>query len=195
MKLTLQTLPKALRSKKAAVIAITAVAVAGASVAVFSLATSADTAGGGRSAAATSASAREYKELLESQVDTAAGEPRDGRDPANQRQTSLADAASTPNVSGNRNAKPAAGVSGDNHQDASHDHANGHMSSSRINSAGCFIDYGKQGEQCLPAGLADDGKVTCAEVRSRFASGISVTGSDHLGIDTNKDGVACGSGD
>jgi len=66
---------------------------------------------------------------------------------------------------------------------------------------GCVKDYGKPG-QCLPLQspmqqqMPDmDHPWTCAEVQELFPEGIAVRGKDTLGLDTNKDRVACGTGD
>jgi hypothetical protein len=81
---------------------------------------------------------------------------------------------------------------------------------------GCVLGYGK-GKLCLPtvppgerahaghAGVADlASRWTCSQVWLLFPKGIAVNSSrdgvgsdgvDPLGLDTNEDGVACGSGD
>jgi hypothetical protein len=81
---------------------------------------------------------------------------------------------------------------------------------------GCVLGYGK-GKLCLPtvppgerahaghAGVADlASRWTCAQVWLLFPKGIAVNSSrdgvgsdgvDPLGLDANKDGVACGAGD
>ncbi|HSH18360.1 MAG TPA: hypothetical protein VK978_03175, partial [Candidatus Saccharimonadales bacterium] len=65
-----------------------------------------------------------------------------------------------------------------------------------VNAAGCYINYGIQGEQCLPAGLANaDGTLSCDKVRTKFASGIKVSGNDRFHLDHNHDGLACGAGE
>jgi hypothetical protein len=73
----------------------------------------------------------------------------------------------------------------------------------RISLQGCLLDYGR-GDACLPAvppSAADMGMDevsmpwNCAEVRKLIPRGIRVTGKDVLGLDTNRDKVACGQGD
>ncbi len=130
---------------------------------------------------------------LRDQVDTASGSPRSGRDPSSQAQTDLSAAASAPSGTGLRTDKPAAGVQGDTNHSATHNHAHTDTSRSGLNAAGCFIDYGIQGEQCLPAHAAEsNGTLTCTEVRKHFPEGIKVTGTDRYRLDTNRDGIACG---
>lgn len=130
-------------------------------------------------------------------VDTADGAPQTGRDPSQQQQSSLNDAASSPTASGKQTDKPAADVQGDhNHDHATHEDVVNDPSETGVGLNGCYVDYGVQGEQCLPAHIAgDDKKLTCHEVHSKFANGIKVTGTDRFGLDENKDGTACGSGD
>lgn len=145
----------------------------------------------------TKAAAADHKNHLKSQVDTARGEPRDGRDPSTQKQTSLAQAASAAHGNGLRTDKPASGVRGTaSHDHSSHSHGYETAQDDGINAAGCFIDYGIPGEQCLAAGTAGDDKIlTCAEVRTKFADGIKVSGTDRFHLDTNGDNWACGSGE
>lgn len=68
---------------------------------------------------------------------------------------------------------------------------------------GCTAGYGG-GEACLPvvppsaaqhAGHGMTVRWTCAEARLTLPRGISVLGDDPLGLDTNRDRVACGPGD
>jgi hypothetical protein len=66
---------------------------------------------------------------------------------------------------------------------------------------GCFKNYGEPG-QCLPLlspaqqAMPDmNHPWTCVEVRELFPEGISVRGSDTLGLDTNRDRTMCGPGD
>lgn len=150
----------------------------------------------GGAAARDAQAAQAYKETLQGQVDTSRGEPQAGRDPSSQQQTSLAYAASSANGAGSRTDKPAAGVSGHNHTQTSYSDVYGDPQKTGINSAGCFVDYGIPGEQCVPAGLAgDDGLLTCAELRSQFADGVKLSGSDRFHLDHNRDGWACGTGE
>jgi hypothetical protein len=66
---------------------------------------------------------------------------------------------------------------------------------------GCLKNYGEPG-QCLPeTSLAQqsmpdmDMPWTCADVRELFPHGISVHGTDTLGLDSNKDHTMCDPGD
>jgi hypothetical protein len=66
---------------------------------------------------------------------------------------------------------------------------------------GCLKNYGEPG-QCLPVVSAAQQSMpdmdmpwTCADVRELFPDGISVHGSDTLGLDTNRDRTMCGPGD
>jgi hypothetical protein len=148
------------------------------------------------SEANTAAAARAHKEDLERQVNTPSGEPRDGRDPSTQRQTTLAEAAAVANGNSRRTDKPAAQVSGDTHTHHNHGDVYGDPKKTGINAAGCYFDYGIPGEQCLSAATAGaDGVLTCAEVRVKFASGIKVSGTDRFHLDHNGDRTACGAGE
>lgn len=130
-------------------------------------------------------------------VDMADSAPQTGRDPSQQQQASLNDAASRPTASGKQTDKPAADVQGDhNHDHATHEDVVNDPSETGVGLNGCYVDYGVQGEQCVPAHIAgDDKKLSCHEVHSKFANGIKVTGTDRFGLDKNHDGVACGDGD
>jgi hypothetical protein len=143
--------------------------------------------------------AEEYKDQLQSQVDTEDGAPRSGRDPSTQQQTSLEDAASKPTGAGTRTDTPASGVTGDHdtHHTAEDVYgSNSDAQKSGISAAGCYIDYGIQGEQCLPAHAAgSDGKLDCSEVRKHFPNGVKVTGTDRFKLDKNGDKLACGQGE
>ena len=137
-----------------------------------------------------------HQDSLRAQVDTVAGEPRAGRDPAATYQTSLDEAAAAPNGAGMRTDKPAAGVTGSMNHPVQSPDVYGDPKKTGINSAGCFIDYGIAGEQCMPAGMRSaDGSLNCAGVRMHFADGIRVTGTDRFKLDTNLDGIACGVGE
>ncbi len=72
---------------------------------------------------------------------------------------------------------------------------------------GCRLEYGTPG-QCLPRippsqaahaahGMTPSDRWTCAEVRTLFPAGVTLrsAGIDPLGLDTDRDGTACGSGD
>jgi len=136
--------------------------------------------------------AEAYKKELQSQVTAQDGTPSSGRDPSTQQQTSLASAASKPSGVGQRTDTPAAGTAGSSaHTDP--DDVYGDPAKTGIGTNGCYVDYGKQGEQCLPAHAAMGGDLTCDNVRSHgFPHGIKVTGKDRFHLDTNHDGTACG---
>lgn len=146
-------------------------------------------------------SAQEYQQELQSQVDTETGAPRSGRDPAAQGQATLASAANTPSGVGHRTDTPAANVDTSSSASAHGHHATsadvyGTPGKDGVNSAGCYVDYGIQGQQCLPRHASGtDGQLTCAEVRVHFAKGIKVTGTDRFNLDANGDKTACGLGE
>lgn len=152
--------------------------------------------GNSRTAAAHKASAEAYKRDLQSQVDSSNGTPQTGRDPSTQQQTSLDQAASTASGNGLRTSTPAAGLTDHSHHHATYADMYGDPSKTGINAAGCFIDYGIPGEQCLAAGLAEpDGALRCDKVRTKFPDGIKVSGTDRFHIDADGDGMACGAGE
>jgi len=131
-----------------------------------------------------------YQASLRATVDKANGEPR--INPANVRQTSLAEAASEPNGPGTRTNKLARNVKLQKIRRAAQlpdVRATGTIS------GGCLVDYGTPGAQCLPAHKRGGGAVTCKYVRSIFPHGVPVTGRDRLGLDSNGDKTACGPGD
>jgi hypothetical protein len=138
------------------------------------------------------AEAAAYKEQLRSQVDTTSGEPRSGRDPATQQQTSLSSAASSPSGAGTQIDPP---VSDPNSQDASASLVLGDPSQTGLNASGCFYDYGIPGQQCVPAQAANGGVLACSGVHKYFPSGVIVSGTDRFHLDNNLDGTACGSDD
>lgn len=134
-----------------------------------------------------------YKKALQGQVTEGNGAPSNGRDPSTQQQTSLASAASQPSGVGQRTDTPAADVTGDHNHDTQPNDVYGDSKKTGIGTNGCYIDYGIQGEQCLPAHAAMGGELTCDNVRSHdFPHGIKVTGTDRFHLDTNHDGTACG---
>jgi hypothetical protein len=139
------------------------------------------------------ASAEVYKAQLQGQVDNPAGAPRDGRDPAGQGQSSLASAASKPAGAGKRTDKPAAGVKASGQ--AAAPATTGSAQQTGLGTNGCYIDYGIQGQECLPAHAATNGTLTCDGVRMHFPHGIAVTGTDRFHLDHNGDGLACGHGE
>ncbi len=136
-----------------------------------------------------------------SQVDTETGAPRSGRDPATQQQTSLADAASRPTgASTSGDITSGTTTSGaqddhDGHSEPSDVIADPKQTGILVN--GCYADYGKPGEECVPAHAATNGKLTCSGIRTHagFPNGVKVTGTDRFNLDTNGDKIACNSGD
>jgi hypothetical protein len=132
---------------------------------------------------------------LQDQVQDASGAPRAGRDPANQPQTGLAAAASRATGVGRRTDTPAAAISGDHQRDAQPSDVLGNAKKTGLSAAGCFIDYGVAGQQCVPASAATNGVLTCAGVISLFPQGVTVAGRDRFHLDQNHDGTACGPGD
>ncbi|HSX44884.1 MAG TPA: hypothetical protein VLF39_02085 [Candidatus Saccharimonadales bacterium] len=128
-----------------------------------------------------------YKDRLKSQVDSSDGSPRSGRDPASQKQISLSEAASAPNsrsMANNYSTQPESAPS------------QAQLKAEGIGTNGCYVDYGVQGQECLPAHAGGaNGVLTCNGVREHFASGIKVTGTDRYHLDSNHNGTACDSGD
>jgi hypothetical protein len=132
-----------------------------------------------------------YTASLQKQVDGPNGTPAAGRDPSTQQQTSLAAAASRPNGPGLQTDTPAKDVN-TSHAGHNHGSAAAAKKTSGVNSAGCYTDYGKQGEECLSVSIAGPGNnPTCAQIRSVFKNGILVSGADRFALDTNKNGTAC----
>jgi hypothetical protein len=150
---------------------------------------------GGSAAGDKPADGKAVQEQLRGQVDAADGSPRSGRDPATQQQNSLSAAASRPTgVSASEVAdRPASGVSGSHGNHATYNDVYDDPNKTGIGTNGCFIDYGKPGEQCLPVHAAGDDRVpTCSEVRKYFPEGIVVSGTDRFHLDHNGDKLACG---
>jgi hypothetical protein len=139
-----------------------------------------------------SVSAKAYKGDLRGQVDTTAGAPRDGRDPAGQGQNDLATVASKPAGAGKRTDTPAAGVKATGQAAAPATTGSSTAQQTGLGTNGCYIDYGIQGQECLPAHAATNGTLTCDGVRMHFSHGIAVTGTDRFHLDHNTDGIACG---
>lgn len=142
----------------------------------------------GAAPAADRAGPTAYQRELQAQVQDAAGAPRTGRDPANQPQTSLAEAASRPHVtpgkgSGTRVTTPRAPgtVLGD-------------PGRTGVLSGGCATGYGEPG-QCVPARAPGGKAMTCTRLLETFPDGIAVTGRDPLRLDTDGDRRACDPGD
>lgn len=139
-------------------------------------------------------SAAAYKDSLKDQVDTAAGEPRSGRNPSTQKQTSLSEVASRENGSGSAEA-PAAGLKDNSHVTVHPSDVLNNSQQTRVSVAGCLTDYGMQGQQCLPASSVVNNKLLCDAVKRQFPQGIMVMGTDRYNLDRNGDGTACGIGD
>jgi hypothetical protein len=121
-------------------------------------------------------------------------------DPANQKQTSLLEAAGQANTP--KPEDPTLGTGTPRNPNAS----TGKLSNP--GQAGCIPQYGTPG-QCLPlvppsleehVGHADPRQLsllwTCAEVRTLFPDGVALAKkADPLKLDGDKDGIACGQGD
>ena len=131
-----------------------------------------------------------FQATLRASVENRSGEPR--INPASVQQTSLADAAAGRHGAGARTDKLARGVTLGRVERAPN---LPRPDQTGTTSGGCLIDYGVPGAECLPARARGGGAVTCAYVVSVFPKGVAVTGRDRLGLDSNGDGVACGSGD
>jgi len=151
-------------------------------------------AAGSGSAATARQGLTHYQEILRSQVQQPDGTPRDGRDPAQQKQTGLLAAAGRPQGPGLRGNRPAAGVQ----PRVEHRQPSAVLDDPKqtgVLSNGCAADYGRGGQQCLPARAPGDKPLTCAYVVTLFPDGVIVAGRDRFGLDTNGDGLACGAGD
>ncbi len=133
------------------------------------------------------------RESLRQQVETADRVPRDGRDPASQQQNSLSAAASRDNGTTLTDTE-STGIAG-NGQPAKPSDVYADSSKSGIGSNGCYVDYGIQGQQCLPAHAAHHGSLTCDGVRKHFPKGVQVTGTDRFNLDKNGDKIACNDAD
>ena len=128
---------------------------------------------------------------LQAQVETPAGKPKSGLDPARQDQTSLAEAARAANDGiGRRGSKPARGVKLAKTRRAAKD-----VLPATGLSNGCAAGYGAPGAQCLPRRAPGDKPLTCSYASKLFPKGIEVTGRDRLKLDTDRDGTACDPGD
>lgn len=149
--------------------------------------------GGGNKPGSTDAQASDaYRQQLIGEVDNVTGAPRDGRDPASQRQSSLADAASNPTGAGQRKDSTASGVNGGGTSSGPTDN-NGSL----LNGSGCYYNYGSGG-QCLAAHVATNGQTTCGDVRGHggFPDGIVVNGTNHFNLaDTDGDKIVCEKGE
>jgi hypothetical protein len=118
------------------------------------------------------------------------------------KQTSLSQAASEPHGIGAR--RLAAGLDGATARPDTKPEAVVGDTEAKI--GGCLVAYGKPG-QCLPEVPPSQAEHVamghmqphweCAEVRTIFAKGLKLRdkGVDPQGLDTNRDGTACGKGD
>lgn len=149
---------------------------------------------GGGADAAKQAGVSAYRMILRSEVDNATGGPRSGHDPAAMPQRSLAAAASAPNGVGTWDVKPARDVKGGSvahkpSQVLPHRRAEG------VTSGGCLTAYGSPGRQCVPIRGPGNSPPSCAYLVRLFTDGVRVRSADPLGLDRNRDGIACGPGD
>ena len=136
-----------------------------------------------------------YQNILRGQVDAPDGSPRAGRDPANLKQLSLADAARAPgSAAGGRTDRPGRSAS-EHRMHVDTKDVLGDPKSTGTLSSGCALDYGDPGAQCLPAKAPDNQPLTCAYVVRIFPQGVPVTGRDVFRLDSNRDKTACGPGD
>jgi len=130
-----------------------------------------------------------YQQQLQGQVEDANGAPKAGRDPANQRQVPLAVAAGRPHVVAKGPQTPVTGrrAAGTTVKDPA---------TTKVLVSGCAVGYGDAG-QCLPARAPGGARLTCRYVVTMFPHGVRVTGQgkDRLGLDSDRDGTACGPGD
>jgi hypothetical protein len=150
---------------------------------------------GGGADAARQVGESTYGAILRDRVDNHAGGPHQGHDPSAQPQQSLAAAASAPNDGiGAWGVKPARGVGSGNAR-----HRPGqvlpHRSAEGVTSGGCSIAYGTPGRQCVPGLAPGDRPQNCAYLVRLFAHGVRVRSGDPLGLDRNRDDIACGPGD
>jgi len=193
MKTSLNNLKTQLRSRRVLTIAVPAlmVIIFVASVALTQMATAP------KGNTPKPQTAAEYQKSLKASVDNTDGSPVSGRSPANQAQTSLAAAASTPSGTGTRTEKVASAVTGTTGSKVTPNQVySAEQQKTGINDAGCFYDYGIPGQQCMPAHMANaDGSLSCDAVRMHFPDGLKVSGTDRFHLDKNGDGTACGYGD
>jgi len=118
--------------------------------------------------------------------------PKPGRDPAAQRQTGLAAAARAPRGNGTRGVRPARAVKGRRLRRRARV---GEPRRTGVLSSGCVLGYGVTGSQCVPAHGPGGAPMTCEYLIRQFPAGVAVTNRDVLGLDTNRDLLACGRGD
>jgi hypothetical protein len=130
-----------------------------------------------------------YRKQLEAEVETTNGAPINGRDPANQVQTSLASAASMEDDIGMRVAKPAAKVVGTvRHTDPTTVLPN--VKTTHMLASGCLLGYGVPGAQCVPAKAPKNQPLNCNFIRTIFPQGVKILGTDYLNLGQGTD-IAC----
>lgn len=132
------------------------------------------------SAATSNKDGRTYQQQLQDEVDTSAGAPQDGRNPASQTQTSLAYAASQANGPGQQVEKPAASVVGNTSHRVDPKSVLPDTKSTGVVSGGCLLGYGNPGAQCVQVG-----KVTAAQTTGVSGSTSLNLSSLPLSCDTN----------
>lgn len=131
----------------------------------------------------------EYQQQLAAQVQDAQGAPRTGRDPAAQRQVSLAEAAGAPAPRIVASASPAP-----SRAPVDPKAVLGDPRTSGVMSNGCALGYGRA-DQCVPARAGGGLPQTCANLVRTFPNGVIVSGTDVLGLDLDRSGIACDAGD
>jgi hypothetical protein len=130
-----------------------------------------------------------YRKQLEAEVETSTGAPINGRNPANQLQTSLAKAASMEDDIGMRVAKPAASVIGTvRHTDPATVLPNTKVT--HVLASGCLLGYGVPGAQCVPAKAPNNQLLNCNFIRTIFPNGVKILGTDYLSLGQGTD-IAC----
>ncbi len=144
-----------------------------------------------KAAAPATVSPSAYRQQLLSQVDTPAGAPQVGHNPAAQGQTSLASVASMPDDIGKRTDNPAASVVGIiRHTDPATVLPD--TKTTGVLASGCLLGYGAPGAQCLPSSLLSSSPATsCSGINKLFPTGIAITGSDSQHLNTGAS-TACG---
>jgi hypothetical protein len=135
-----------------------------------------------------------YHCVLRARVQDSRGAPRAGKDPARQRQTRLAAAASKPHGIGTWVAKPARAVGGSSTRRKARSVAANPKATGAL-ASGCAVGYGVAGAQCVPRRAPGNRRLTCAYLVKEFPHGVSVIGRDRLHLDSNRDRIACGYGD
>ena len=131
-----------------------------------------------------------YQRQLQGQVQGADGAPKAGRDPARQRQVTLAEAAGRPNPAPAKAGPRGTPVTSGRGAEATLKDPR----KTRVLSSGCAVGYGAAG-QCVPARAPGNRPTTCAYVVTLFDGGVAVPRGDWLRLDTNGDGWGCADGD